>query len=605
MLKIGNKIFKVLALAGLFLSFPLLTWLPAAPGQARFQTGFNPAWSLNSRRPGPTTASLTQKLHLWLAGRVEPGAFEEAVKNSRSILNSPGFDLYLLGLWLKGRPVEALLLLDHQLNSLAEAPALLNQAGAFLFSLNEYNLAKEFLAAASSQAPGRVPILNNLGATSAALGLKQEAASYYRSCLELDPYQPEASFGLYQLSSLEPDGHPDQNWLIKALQGGYQDKIGRLIEPALCPLPLSFEQEININLPPLASDFEQYTGLVSVFQEALFELSQEEEALRKKLEANLNPTATVSAGPEKEDKQTISWPLFSPLSYARLLQIEGRLDWLERETERAASLDLERIITGAVLALETVYKTYLELEKKSLEAPLPARAEELKKARDYYCLEYKKQANNWYKKYRDRLLAYFELADRELKTSIPRFYFWLRYLPPDQQPTRRLQTGLRFIKIYSRLWEKSLQLLTRLGPPAFSDCLPSGQTATENQLKPAISLTPVVRQPELEFQADGLYFSIKDSQLSFWTAWPEIDLPGKAASRSATIYLYPPEGKSARPVYLTVDEEGRLNDIGELLNQATFRLSSGTSFEVIFNLSFETSRAPAVLNQEGQSHARP
>lgn len=133
MLKIGNKIFKVLALAGLFLSFPLLTWLPAAPGQARFQTGFNPAWSLNSRQPGPTTASLTQKLHLWLAGRVEPGAFEEAVKNSQSILNSPGFDLYLLGLWLKGRPVEALLLLDHQLNSLAEAPALLNQAGAFLF----------------------------------------------------------------------------------------------------------------------------------------------------------------------------------------------------------------------------------------------------------------------------------------------------------------------------------------------------------------------------------------------------------------------------------------------------------------------------------------
>jgi len=52
MLKIGNKIFKVLALAGLFLSFPLLTWLPAAPGQARFQTGFNPAWSLNSSSRG-------------------------------------------------------------------------------------------------------------------------------------------------------------------------------------------------------------------------------------------------------------------------------------------------------------------------------------------------------------------------------------------------------------------------------------------------------------------------------------------------------------------------------------------------------------------------
>jgi len=599
--KIGNKIFKVLTLAGLFLGFSLLTWLPAASGQACLQMGFNPARNINSGRPGQTAASLTQKLHLWLAGRVESGAFEEAVKNSQSILNSPGFDLYLLGLWLKGRPVEALILLDHQLRSTGEVPALLNQAGAFLFSLNEYNLAKEFLEAASSQAPGQVSILNNLGATSAALGLKQEAASYYRSGLEIDPYQPEASFGLYQLSSLEPGSHPDQNWLIKGLQGGYQDKIARLIEPAPCPLPLSFEQEININLPPLAADFEQYAGSVSIFQEALFQLGQVEEALRKKLEANLNPAAAVSAGPAKEDRQAISWPLSSSLSYARLLQVEGRLDLLERETERAVSLDLERIITGAVLALKTVYKNYLQLENKSLEAPLPARAEELKKARDYYCLEYQKQANNWYKKYRDRLLAYFELADRELKNSIPHFYFWLRYLPQDQKQNRQLQTELRFIKIYASLWEKSLWLLTRLGPPALPDCLPAGQTAPENQLKPAISLRPVARQPELEFQAAGLYFSIKDSQVYFWTAWPEIDLPGKAASRSATIYLYPPEGKSSRPVYFTVDEEGRLNDIGGLLNQAAFRLSSGTSFEVIFNLSFETSSAPVALKQEGQS----
>jgi len=607
MLKIGNKIFRVLTLAGLFPGLLLSVGLPLAASQAgqpapadhpsRLEPGLKPARSISSTPAEQDSLSLTQKLHLWLTDMVEPRAFEASVKNSQSILISPGFDLYLLELWLKGRPLEALLLLDHKLNNWPEAPALLNQAGAFLFSLNEYNLAKEFLTAASSRAPGQVSILNNLGATSAALGLRQEAASYYRQGLELDPYQPEASFGLYQLSSLEPGSRPDQNWLIKALRGGYQDKIARLIEPALCPLTLSFEHEINVNLPPLAPDFELYAGSVSVFQEALFQLGQSEEELRKKLEANLNPAAAVSAGPEKKDKQTIGWSLSSSLSYARLLQVEGRLDSLEKETERAASLDLEQIITASVLALEAVYKTYLQLEKTSLEAPLPARAEELKKARDYYCLEYKKQANNWYKKYKDRLLAYFELADRELKSSIPRFYFWLRYLPPDQQPIRRLQTELRFIKIYSRLWEKSLQLLTRLGPPAFPDCLPAAQTPPESQLKPDFTLRPAAGQLELEFQADGLHFSLKDSQVTFENNWPEIALPGKPARRPATMYIYPPEGQNSPAVYLTVDEEGRLNDIGQLLNQAAFRLSPGTSFEVIFNLSFESVEAPAVLKQ--------
>jgi tetratricopeptide (TPR) repeat protein len=247
MLKIGNKIFRVLTLAGLFPGLLLSVGLPLAASQAgqpapadhpsRLEPGLKPARSISSTPAEQDSLSLTQKLHLWLTDMVEPRAFEASVKNSQSILISPGFDLYLLELWLKGRPLEALLLLDHKLNNWPEAPALLNQAGAFLFSLNEYNLAKEFLTAASSRAPGQVSILNNLGATSAALGLRQEAASYYRQGLELDPYQPEASFGLYQLSSLEPGSRPDQNWLIKALRGGYQDKIARLIElPSVhCP----------------------------------------------------------------------------------------------------------------------------------------------------------------------------------------------------------------------------------------------------------------------------------------------------------------------------------------------------------------------------------
>jgi len=220
------------------------------------------------------------------------------------------------------------------------------------------------------------------------------------------------------LSSGQASEQPDQNWLVKSLHGAFIEKAASLIGTTSWPLPLCFEQEINLARPPLPSNFEQYISLLSIYQEALFELSQREEALSRKLISQRQPPETVS-GPGERERWEKSWRLDSSQSYSRLLEAEGHLDWLEREAEKPTDLSLEQIIAASVRALDSVYKAYLEQEQKALEAPPASRADELRKARDYYCFEYKKEATRWYRKYRERLLTYFEQAEQELKTFSP------------------------------------------------------------------------------------------------------------------------------------------------------------------------------------------
>jgi len=432
MLKIGNRTYKVFLLASWLLSFYVLVSLPPAAartGEPAPAASIHPQGGPRPGGPGggsdrflagQLSRSLDEKLHLWLIKQLEPPALEEFVLNSQAILDSAGFDLYLLELWLKGHPLEALALLDSKLDIAPDDQLRLNQVGSFFFSLGEYELARDFFTAASTRWPDQPSILNNLAATLSALGLRKEAADLYRQCLELDPCHPEANLGLYELSSLEAGGRPDQSRLIKALQGAYREKVARLIGIFSWPLPQSFEQEVNFHLPPLPSNFEQYISSVSIYQEALFELSQREGTLAREL-ARQQRLAATSSSQEKTDNLASSWRLFSSMSYACLLQAEGRLDWLEREAENPADLDLERIITASVQSLESVYKAYLQQEKKALDAPHSTRADELKKARDYYCLEYRKEVTHWYLQYRERLLAYFQQARQELKTFLPRF----------------------------------------------------------------------------------------------------------------------------------------------------------------------------------------
>ena len=536
--------------------------------------------------PGQLSQPLREKLHQWLRGQIGQENLENFVLNSQAVLDSPGFDLYLLDLWLKGRPFEALALLDNQLKQAQDCPARLNQAGAFLFSCGEYEQARDFFLAAYILRPDHPSILNNLAAVFSALGSRKEAAVLYQQCLELAPYHPEANLALYYLSSGQAREQPDQNWLVKSLHGAFIEKAASLIGTTSWPLPLCFEQEINLARPPLPSNFEQYISLLSIYQEALFELSQREEALSRELSGRRQPPGTESISGRTEKRRKF-WQLSSAQSYPRLLEAEGRLDWLEREAEKPTDLSLEQIITASVRALDSVYKAYLEQEQKALEAPPASRADELRKARHYYCLEYKKEMTQWYLKYREKLLSYFLQAEQELKTFLPRFYFWLRYLPENQQSARRLETELRLIKIYSRLWEKALLLLTRLGQPAFSDCLPAMEPSPENQVKPVFPLRSPVDDLQLTFTSEFFSFALSPTRVAFSENLVAEDFPEKVVIPAATIYLYPAATTAnAQPIYLVVDEQGQLNDLGKIVSRGAGRLSPGSQFEIVFDLSY-------------------
>lgn len=154
MLKIGNASLKGLLFHGyiailFLLAQPLLTTARinrseqeslSLPSSRSLQSA--PSQSVSQRDELPR--SLQEKLHQWLGREIGQELLEDFVLPSQPILDSPGFDLYLLELWLQGRPLPALALLDNQLKRAEDDPVRLNQAGSFLFSCGEYELAKDF-----------------------------------------------------------------------------------------------------------------------------------------------------------------------------------------------------------------------------------------------------------------------------------------------------------------------------------------------------------------------------------------------------------------------------------------------------------------------------
>jgi len=65
------------------------------------------------------------------------------------------------------------------------------------------------------------------------------------------------------------------------------------------------------------------------------------------------------------------------------------------------------------------------------------------------------------------------------------------------------------------------------------------------------------------------------------------DFPEKVVIPAATIYLYPAATTAnAQPIYLVVDEQGQLNDLGKLVSRGAGRLSPGSQFEIVFDLSY-------------------
>lgn len=62
----------------------------------------HPSQSVSQRDELPR--SLQEKLHQWLGREIGQELLEDFVLPSQPILDSPGFDLYLLELWLQGRP---------------------------------------------------------------------------------------------------------------------------------------------------------------------------------------------------------------------------------------------------------------------------------------------------------------------------------------------------------------------------------------------------------------------------------------------------------------------------------------------------------------------
>ena len=104
---------------------------------------------------------------------------------------------------------------------------------------------------------------------------------------------------------------------------------------------------------------------------------------------------------------------------------------------------------------------------------------------------------------------------------------------------------------------------------------------------------------ELAFKSEVFSFSLKADQVGFSDTQPAAGSPGKALFPSATIYLYPPASENNQPVYLVVDEEGRLIDLGKLVSLPTGRLSPGSHFEIVFNLSYPSQRISSGAKDSG------
>jgi len=528
----------------------------------------------------PEDSSLFSRIKEYIIKKVTPDRLERFEEEVKPAVNSEAFDLYLLYFWLKGQALEGLYLLCLQFEQKHDDPFLLVNTGAFLYILGQFDLAQEALKKAESQIPDNPTLLNNLGVLYYRLNRKEEALRLFEKAASLDKYQPEANLALYLLGPPSWSAEKRLSWLKNSLQGAYRESIATRLTDL--PLPLSFQQDIYINFPPLPVDFISYRHKTSYYQEAFLKLEEKESELKKKLDAVLfsvnKTTGTLLVGQSLLRLNSIQ-------AYSRILELEGQLDFLEREAERPLNLDLDQIISQANNKLESVSRDYLKEEKNCLQLPREERPECLQKAREKYCQRFLEQVDYFYRKIKDRLSPYFDQFSLSLKKFLPGFYFWVRYLPEELQLRKRTEVELRLWRAYQGLWEKSFQFLAKTGQPSMSDCLTEPPLKPEEAPEPEITLFDPFSEINLDFSQGSFFFSLQADRIMIPASFPEDRLTSAFPTPAFTIYLFPPETSGSRPIYLATDKSGEFSDLGELGPWAFAGLSSSTSWKILINLS--------------------
>ncbi|MBC7348596.1 MAG: hypothetical protein H5U05_01325 [Candidatus Aminicenantes bacterium] len=524
--------------------------------------------------------SLQVRIQEFLARKTGLEQLEKAEQQLKPLVDSVALDLYLLYFWLKGQPLEGLVLARLQLRQENDDPALLANTAAFLYSLGEYQLGLEALESARNSAPDNPVVLNNLGVLQCALGRTEEARKLFLKATALDNYQAEANRALYLLSLA---GHPQDstsNYLKNSLLGAYRQSLASDLNGL--PLPQSFQHEIFLARPELPGDFESYRRLIPFYQTAFLEMERKEVDLHQKLERLL---AAGLNFPETETSVSDGLALSSSRAYSHLNQKEGQLDFLEREIEGPVDLELTQFLSRASSQLEAVFKDYQKREKDCLARPRAERLDCVEKARSEYCQRYRQQAEFFYQRYKKIVLNYFQQAEPRLKNFVNSFYFWVRYLPEEQRLRKTTEAELRVWRLYQRLWEKTFLMLTKISPPAFTDCLSALPLEPERPAEPVITLYDPFSALTLDYQDGLLTFRVRADRIIFSLRRPLAELMSPGPAPMSTIHLYPPETSGTRPLYLVLEAGGKLTDLGELGPWAYAGLSSSTAWKMLINLS--------------------
>ncbi|NPV83900.1 MAG: hypothetical protein HPY46_10015 [Candidatus Aminicenantes bacterium] len=580
---VGQVVIFILTMS-LLAVFSVAAGREAIPGPG--QTNMDSIDNFISRAPAEpllqTTSDtpLPTRIREFLARKLGLERLEELEGVLKPLVNSPTLDLYLLSFWLSGQPVEGLSLSRLQLRQAPADPVLLSNAAAFLYALGEYRLAQEATRAARLSLPDNPVLLNNLGVLSYALGQKDEALKYFRQAGSYDRYQPEANRALYLLAQVTTPGDQAATHLKNSLLGGYRESLARNLSEV--PLPLSFQQEIYLTRPDLPEDFESYHRLIPFYQTAFIQMEGKEVDLHKTLESLL---ASGISFPETEAVVQGGLALNSARAYFRLNEIEGRLDYLEREIERPADMQLSQLLAQANSQVDSLWRDYQKREKACLALAREERLGCIQKARDEYCQRYRQQAEYFYQRYRKTVLNYFQQSEPVLKNFVNSFYFWVRYLPEDQRLRKRTETELRVWRLYQRLWEKTFLMLTKLTPPAFKDCLPSLPLEAESPAEPVITLYDPFSAINLDYQDEWLTFRVRADRVIFYFSDSlRLATPGGQPLMS-TVHLYPAETSGLKPLYLVLDGQGKLCDLGELGPWSYAGLSTPNAWRLLINLS--------------------
>lgn len=530
--------------------------------------------------PKAEQPSLQVRIQEFLVRKAGLESLEKAEQQLRPLVDSAALDLYLLYFWLRGKPLEGLVLARLQQRKRNDDPALLTNTAAFLYILGEHRLALEALELARNFSPDNPVVLNNLGVLHFALGQKEEARKFFLQAVALDTYQAEANRALYLLSLTSLSRDNASIYLKNSLLGGYRQSLARNL-PGL-PLPRSFQTEIFLSRPELPEDFESYRRLIPFYQTAFLQMEG------KEVDLNQNLERLLAAGlnfPEIETSIRDGLALSSSDAYSHLNAIEGQLDFLEREIEGPVDLELTQLLSRASSQLADVFKDYRKREKNCLGLPRAERLDCLEKARNEYCQRYHQQVEYYYQKYKKILLNYFQQSESTLKNFVNSLYFWVRYLPEEQRLRKTTEAELRVWRIYERLWEKTFLMLTKISPLAFDDCLPALPLEPEKSAEPVITLYDPYSTLNLDYEDELLTFRLRADRIIFSLGRPLAEfLPPRPAPMS-TIHLYPPETAGIRPLYLVLEADGKLTDLGELGPWAYAGLSGPTTWKMLINLS--------------------